>query len=196
MITRANLLDVVYHYYPRRVPNFSRSHVPLGEPVYEDTEEHLRLMVAAARGRRAYPTWKAMIRRIGDKYGLQNESLSLLSGGTDPAYSARIYRPQDEEPPSVTNRASFSFHVSLLGPYYGIHDMGEPDEIPAAITAEIESTYPGYQQIPPEIGNEIVPDIGMNGAAFGEATIYICLFSSVWTWVEPVKPPPEARHNK
>lgn len=178
MITRDHLLDVVYRHYPRGIHNFQRSHVPLGEPVYDDTEEHLRLIVAAARGRRAYPTWKAMIRRIGDKYGLQNESLSLVSGGTDPAYSARIW---------ITDDVALSFHVSLLGPYYGIHLPGIPEEVPIArdIAGEIEATYPGYQQIPPEVGNEIVPDIGMNGAMFGEATIYMCLFSSVWTWVEP-----------
>ncbi len=186
MISRSELLDLVYRHYPRGIPNSSRVHVPLGEPFYDDTEEHVRLMVAAARGRRDYLKWKALIDRIADRYSLQNESLSLMSGGTDPAYSARIYRPKDVEPvPSFANRASFSFHVSLIGPYYGIHDMGGPDEIPAVVAAEIEATYPGYQQIPPEIGNEIVPDVGMNGAMYGEATIYMCLFSSVWTWVEP-----------
>ena len=193
MIALPELLAIVYRHYPRGVPNFSRSHVPLGEPVYDDTEEHLRLIAAAARGRRDYVKWKAMIDRIADRYSLQNESMHLFSGGTDPAYSARIYRPRDVEPvPSFANRASFSFHVSLLGPYYGIHDMGEPDEIPAVVTAEIEATYPGYQQIPPEIGNEIVPDVDMNGAMFGEATIYVCLFSSVWTWVTPVAPASES----
>jgi hypothetical protein len=80
--------------------------------------------------------------------------------------------------------------VSLLGPYYGIHDMGEPDEKPAAIAAEIEATYPGYRQIPPEFGNEVVPDVEMDGVMFGEATIYVCLFSKVWTWVVPVEPLP------
>lgn len=138
----------------------------------------LRLMIEAARGRRNYPTWKAMIRRLGERYGLQNESMSLYSGGTDPAYSARIW---------LTDDVALSFHVSLLGPYYGIHLPGHPDEGPVAdaIAREIEATYPGYQQIPPEIGNEIVPDIDMGGASFGEATIYICLFSKVWTWVVP-----------
>ena len=185
-ITRSELLDVVYRFYPRGVLPYARIHVPPSEPSYDDTEEHLRLVEAANRGRAEYPTWKAMIRRVGDRYALQNESLSLLSGGVDPAYSARIYRPKDREPaPSPSNRASLSFHVSLLGPYYGIHDMGEPDEKPAAIAEEIEATYPGYKQIPPELGNEVVPDVAMDGALMGKATIYVSLFSYVWTWVEP-----------
>ncbi|MRG94003.1 hypothetical protein [Polyangium spumosum] len=185
-ITRAELFDIVYRFYPRGVHNFSRIHVPPGEPVYDDTEEHRRLVEASNRGRAEYPTWEAMIDRLGDRYGLQNESINLLAGWLSPAYSARIYRPKDLEPvPSLSSRASLSFHVSLLGPYYGIHDMGGPDEKPAVVAAEIEATYPGYQTIPPELGNELVPDVAMDGALMGEATIYICLFSKVWTWVEP-----------
>ena len=185
-ITRSELLDVVYRFYPRGLHNYSRIHAPPNEPFYDDTEEHLRLMEAADRGRAEYPTWRAMTRRLGDRYGLYNHSIRLLAGGIDPAYSASIYRPKDWEPVlSVSGRASLSFHVSLLGPYYGIHDMGEPDEKPAAIAAEIEATYPGYQQIPPELGNELVPDVALDGALMGEATIYVCLFSDVWTWVEP-----------
>jgi hypothetical protein len=185
-ITRSELLDLVYRFYPRGVHKISRIYAPPNEPVYDDTEEHRRLVEAANRGRAEYPTWKAMIRRLGDRYGLQNESLSLLSGGVEPAYSARIYRPKDLEPvPSPQSRASLSFHVSLLGPYYGIHDTGEPDEKPAAIAAEIEATYPGYQPIPPELGNEVVPDVDMDGVLMGEATIYVCIFSHVWTWVDP-----------
>ncbi|WP_437671169.1 hypothetical protein [Sorangium sp. So ce131] len=185
-ITRSELLDVVYRFYPRGVHKIQRIYVPPGEPVYEDTEEHRRLVEAANHGRAQYPTWKAMIRRLGDRYGLQNESLSLVAGGSDPAYSARIYRPRDSGPvPSISDRASLSFHVSLLGPHYGIHSRGEPDEIPAAVAKEIEATYPGYQPIPPELGNEVVPDVDMDGLMMGEATIYVCLFSNVWTWVDP-----------
>jgi hypothetical protein len=158
--------------------HIARIHVPPGEPVYDDTEERLRLVVAAARGRRAYPTWKGMIDRLEALYGLQNESLHLLSGGIDPAYSARIW---------LTDETALSFHVSLLGPWYGIHLPGIPEEEPVApeIVQEIEATYPGYQTIPPELGNEVVPDVDSDGTPFGEATIYTCLFSPVWTWVGP-----------
>jgi hypothetical protein len=178
MITRSALLNLVYRFYPRGVRHIMRIYVPPNEPFYGDTEEHRRLLEAANRGRAEYPTWKAMIRRLGDRYGLQNESLHLLSGGPDPAYSARIW---------LTDDTALSFQVSLLGPYYGIHLPGIPEEEPVAreLTREIEATYPGYQTIPPELGNEVVPDVEA-GAPFGEATIYVCLFSEVWTRVHPV----------
>ncbi|WP_438035109.1 hypothetical protein [Sorangium sp. So ce204] len=175
---RSKLLDIVYRFYPRGMDKISRIHVPPGEPVYVDTEEHRRLVEAANRGRAAYPTWEAMIHRLGERYGLQNESLSLVAGASDPAYSARIW---------LTDNAALSFHVSLLGPYYGIHLPGIPEEEPVAreIAGEIEATYPGYQPIPPELGNEVVPDVDMDGGSMGQATIYVCLFSVVWTWVAP-----------
>ena len=49
-----------------------------------------------------------------------------------------------------------------------------------AFAREIEATYPGYEPIPPEIGNEVVPDVDV----IGGATIYVCLLSTVWTWAE------------
>jgi hypothetical protein len=179
MTPRSDLLDVVYRFYPRGLHNFSRIHAPPNEPFYDDTEEHGRLVEAANHGRAEYPTWKAMIRRLGDRYGLQNESLHLLSGGVDPAYSARIW---------LTDETALSFHVSLLGPYYGIHLPGVSEEEPVAleIAREIEATYPDYQPIPPEIGNEVVPDVAMDGASMGKATIGMLLFSIAWTFVESV----------
>ncbi|XXY44356.1 hypothetical protein WME91_30555 [Sorangium sp. So ce269] len=178
-ITRSELLNVVYRFYPRGVHNTDRIYVPPNEPVYKDTEEHRRLVAAANRGRAEYPTWKAMIDRLGDRYGLQNESLHILAKWVDSAYSARIW---------FTEETALSFHVSLLGPYYGIHLPGIPEEEPVAreVAREIESTYPGYRPIPPELGNEVVPDVAMNVVLMGEATIYMCLFSDKWTWVDPV----------
>lgn len=178
MMTRSELLAIVYRFYPRGLRDIHRMHVPEGEPVYDDTEEHCSLIVAAARGRREYARWKGMCCRLEARFSLQNESLHLLAGGSDPAYSARIW---------LTDDKALSFHVSLLGPYYGIHLPGLPEENPVleAVVSEIEATYPGYEQIPPEIGNEVVPDV-VGGVELGKATIYTCLFSEVWTWVEPV----------
>ena len=77
--------------------------------------------------------------------------------------------------------------MSLLGPDYGIHLPGISEEEPVApeIAREIEATYPGYKQIPPELGNDVVPDVAMDGALMGKATIYVSLFSDVWTLVKP-----------
>jgi hypothetical protein len=163
-MTRSELLEVIYRFYPRGVPEH--------EPAYDASEERRRLVDAAQQARVDYPTWYAMIGRLGQRYGLQNESLHVLSGGIDAAYSARIYLPQE----------TISFHVCFLGPYYGVHHTGEAGEAASAISGEIEATYPGYQAIPPEIGNEVVPDVGVDAMSFGEATIYICLLSRVWTW--------------
>lgn len=189
-VTRADVCDIIYRHYPRGVHDFARIHVPSGEIFYDDTDEHQRLVQAANRGRAEYPKWKAMITRLGERFSLQNESMPILAGNPVPAYSALIYRPKDlETVPRENIRPSLSFHVSLIGPYYGIHDVGVPDGVAETIAAEIEAIYPGYQTIPPEIGNEIVPDVEPNGASMGEATVYICIFSKVWTRVVPAASP-------
>jgi len=174
--TRSELLDVVYRFYPREMLQLDRMHVPAGELIYDDTEEHCRLMIAAARGRREYRTWDAMLDRLRARFTLQNESLHLIAGNIDPAYSGRVWL--------VLGKTSINFHVSLLGPYYGMQLPGVPEEEPVAreITREIEATYPGYQTIPPEIGNEVVPDVAAP-LGFGTGTIYVLLFSDYWTQV-------------
>jgi hypothetical protein len=175
-VSRSELLEVIYRFYPRGILHMERVHVPEGEAVYMDTEEHCRLMVTAARGRREWPMWKAMLRRLGARFSAQDESLYLLSGNIDPAYSGRIWLGP--------GRTSISFHVSLLGPYYGIQLPGVPEQEPVAreIAKEIEATYPGYQNIPPEIGNEFVPDVSFN-SDFGDRSIYVLLFSTYWSEV-------------
>ena len=161
---RAELLEVIYLHYPRGVP--------LCDPAYDDTEEHRRLVQAARHAVVTYPAWDAMIGRLGDRYDLQNQSLHLVGGAVDPAYSARIYLP----------RETISLHVCFLGPYYGVHHTGEAGEEAADIAREIERAYPGHQPIPPEIGDEVVPDVSVEASLFGESTIYVCLLSRVWEW--------------
>jgi len=65
MITRSELLDVVYRFYPRGVLPYARIHVPPNEPFYDDTEEYRRLVEAANRGRAEYPTGKAKWKASG-----------------------------------------------------------------------------------------------------------------------------------
>jgi hypothetical protein len=178
-VTRSELLDVIYRFYPRKMLEIERRHVPPGEIAYQDTEEHLRLVEASNRGRAEYPTWKAMTRRLGDRYRLHDLSLHLFAGGTDSAYSAAIYLNEPKEPKDLL---ALTFHVSLLGPYYGIHLPGVPEEEPVAreVAREIEATYPGYQRIPSELGDVVVPELFAPTAYFGVATIYLCLFSDYW----------------
>lgn len=174
--TRSELLDLIYQFYPRGMMQLDRMHVPPGDLIYNDTEEHCRLFTAVARGRRVWKTWKAMIRRLGDRFEVQDESLHVISGQIDSAYSGRVWL--------IPYHTSLNFHVSLLGPYYGINLPGIPEEEALAreVAREIEATYPGYQTIPPEIGNEIVPDVAVLGD-LGSETIYTLLFSTLWTRV-------------
>lgn len=177
MMTRMELFEVVYRFYPRGVPEYDPEHDNTAK--YDNSKERRCLEAASLRGRAEYPTWEAMIHGLGDRYSLQNESLCLFGSGIYPAYSARIYLSAE----------TISFHVSLLGPYYGIHHLGERNE-PAAIAREIEAAYPGYEAIPPEIGNEVVPDVSVESRMLGEATIYVCLLSTVWEWGGVREPAP------
>ena len=109
-MTRSELLEIVYRFYPRGVPSY--------DPGYNDTVERRRLVEAARQAVGEYATWTAMFRRLAARYRLQNDSLFLLAGGIDPAYSAYAILPGH----------TLSFHVCFLGPYYGIHRKGDPGE--------------------------------------------------------------------
>lgn len=171
-MTRAELLDVIYRFHPRGLHEGS-----LG---YDDTEEAAHFRDAMRRGVAAYPTWRALFDRLRPQYPLRNHSLSFQRGDWDPAYSGEIYLPGDR---------SLYFHVSLLGPYYGIHRTGLPvEELPAVDSArEIDATFPGYAPIPPELGDLVVPDVAPGNLLFGEATIYECLLSELWALPLPPK---------
>ncbi len=164
-MTRADLLEVIYRFYPRGLAT--------GGLGYDDTEERQRQRDAARSGAAGRPTWTAMLRRLGARYEVASDgSLCLLAEWYTPAYSADI---------EIAGHM-VGLHVSLLGPYYGIHRTGLPGEEPAALdlAREIEATYPGYEPIPPELGEEVVPDVDFDHRRFGKATIYDCLLSPEW----------------
>lgn len=56
-----------------------------------------------------------------------------------------------------------------------------PDEQPyaARVAQEIEATW-GYERMPPEVGEIIVPDVATDQRWLGEATLHDCLFSDDW----------------
>jgi hypothetical protein len=185
-MTRTDLLDVVYCFYPRGLL--------VGAKGYDDTEEVQRQRDAARRGVTGYPTWKAMIRRLGARYPVTDRSVCILAGWRVPAYSAEIEIPG----------RTLGFHVSLLGPYYGIHRTGAVGEEEAApdLVREIEATYPGYAPIAPELGDEVVPDVCLDTRPFGKVTIHDCLLSVVWDdssgpWPPaPYRPPTAAERRE
>ena len=169
-MTRSDLLNTIYRFYPRGMLGY--------DPAYDGTVEHRRLVDAHRCARAAFPQWKRMIERLGARYPMTPE----LFTEHEPAYSGRAHLPSDDR--------SLGFHVSVIGPYYAIHRMGWPDEEPfaEAIERDIRATYPGHDPIPPELGNEVVPDVA-GPVPFGEATIYVCLLSFCWLfgsgWVGP-----------
>jgi hypothetical protein len=138
---RSDLLELVYRFYPRGMS-------PRGIG-YEDTDERFRQLEAARRGIDDYPRWKAMLRRLGERYPIRDWSIYLLEEWWGPAYS----------------------------------------EAARDIAREIEATYPGHPPIPPELGDVVVPDVCVDGARLGGATIHHCLFSAVWGWGSPRRPP-------
>jgi hypothetical protein len=175
-MTRSELLEVIYWFYPRGLLHDTRE--------YNATKECRRQGRAARRGRAEYPKWEAMLDRLRERYSLLDYTLGLQSGADFPAFSCVIESPG----------LPLDFHVSLLGPYYGIHRTGAPGEEPAVLdlTREIEATYPGYQPIPPELGDEVLPDLTLITSYFGDATIYLCLLSDTWGRSSPRRRKPSS----
>jgi hypothetical protein len=169
-VTRSDLLEVAYRFYPRGLFH--------GLPGYQESEERARQREVARRAVAEHPTWSAMLRRLGARYSFMDHSACmqresyLRDGDFDPAYAGCIDLPGRR----------LGFYVCLLGPYYGIHRTGAPGEEPAAleVAREIEAAYPGHAPIPPELGNELVPGLVVTGAGAGHSTIYHCLLSALW----------------
>ncbi len=160
-LKRSDLLSVVYRFYPRGLL--------LGTAAYDGSDERHLQEEAAQRGAAEYPKWKAMIDRLCPHYPLWDRwAVCYPARSGDLAYSAHV----------EIGEHRLGFHVSLLGPYYGIHRTGAPHEEPAAfeLARQIEATYPGYEPIPRAFGNEVVPDV----VSLGKTTIYECLFSPAW----------------
>jgi hypothetical protein len=169
-MTRTELLAVAYRFHPRGL--FDEL------PGYRGSEEWFRQREVGRRAAAGHPTFREMLRRLGYSFVDRNEYMLVKSypgdGEFDPAYSAEIHLPG----------RTLGFHVCLLGPYYGIYRTGAPSEELAVlrVAQEIEATYAGYEPIPPELGNEVVPDLIVSATKAGRSTIYHCLLSPTWEW--------------
>lgn len=182
-MTRSELLEVVYRFYPRDLW--------VDSPGYDETPERHRRVTAARRGASEYPTWQAMLGRLRLRYWIHDLSLHILGGSVDCAYAVQLgVRAAEAEEAACPDRPGFRLSsgccVSLLGPYYVVLPAGSPDEAPRDLAREIEATYRGYQPIPPEIGTVVVPDVALDDRALGRATVYDCLLST-WPWL-PLRP--------
>ncbi len=165
-MTRADLLDAIYRFYARGMLH--------GGVGYEETEERSRQREAARRGAAGHASWRAMLQRLGARYRWIDGSVFTPDGLHDPAYAGQIVIPG----------YLLGFHVSVLGPFYGIQRTGSSGEEAAALdlAREIEASYPGHEPIPPDLGNEVVPDVCLDGRYFGQATVYDCLLSQSWLY--------------
>ena len=180
-MTRSDLIEVVYRFYPRELWTTS--------PGYDDTPQRRRLVDAARRGAAEYPIWQAMLRRLATRYRFHDLSLHILGGSADAAYTAQLgVRGKEAEEAALVRRIGwrlrFGCSVSLLGPYYVVRHTGSPDEEPHEVAREIEATYAGYEPIPPELGDVVVPDVALDTRGFGEVTISSCLLSTHWAAAE------------
>lgn len=166
-MTREDLLETAYRFYPRGLYH--------GLPGYQESEERCRQRDVARRAVAEHPSFREMLRRLGHSFRDHAECMRgssyLEHGDFDPAYGADLY---------LSGR-TLGFYVSLLGPYYGIYRTGDPGEDLAALTIEreIQATYPGYEPIPPALGNEVVPGVIVHGPG-RDVTIYHCLLSERW----------------
>jgi hypothetical protein len=177
-VTRSDLLAIIDQFYPKGLWTDS--------PGYDETPERARQIQATRRAIAEYATWAAMLDRLRARFEIQERSFHILTGAFDSAYSAKLTIPG-------AGNSDLGFHVSFLGPCYVVHSTGALDEEPcvSALAQEIEATY-GYEPIPPEIGNEIVPDLALDARALGKATIYDCLLSAVWGDQRVDREPPSA----
>ena len=202
--TLNDLLSIVYRFY-----RHAKSYDDLGPDeerlmAFRDTEA----LIAARRqagSKEPYEQWQAMLDRLCVCFpgrGSRNHSIHLPTGSFDACYIGRI-----DLPPLVgENSRELGFLVSFLVPYYVVYtsrithlDPYDPanewqsirqqisftfaaDEEPYVreIVREIEATYSGYEPMPPEVGNVIVPDVFVTNQCLGEGTLFHCLFTDAW----------------
>lgn len=170
-------------------------------PGYEDTEEQHRLVAARQKAGADLQKWRGVLARIDARlpgYTAQNRSLHLPTGQCDACHCGWLDLPLRG---STEYRYGLGFLVSFLVPYYVVYSCASvdyhdetgklisydtldfsPNEKPYApvIVEELCATFGGYEPMPPEIGNIVVPDAVTDFRFMGEATIYTCLFTTTW----------------
>jgi hypothetical protein len=189
-----DLLAVVHRFYARGMQQY--------DPGYENTEQYRRLAQARIQSGAEGNRWDVLLERLSGrlpKEKIQSGSVHLPTGRWDACYSGLFWLPPRgpwEKNHVIGFLASFlvpcyvvysSVHVAIpeSKPQDWSHKISftfSPDEQPSAqiITEEILSIFPGYEPMPPEIGNVIVPDVVAGNQTLGETTLYHCLFTDDW----------------
>lgn len=190
--TLDDLLAIVYRHYPRGM----RQH----EPGFENTEEDRRLVEARRHAGREGNPWLPLLDRLEARfpdYGVQNCSIHLPTGSWDAGYSAWLWLPTRDP---LEKLHKIAFYVSFIAPCYLLHsnvcraatptdpEQSWSDEssftfsddeqpIAKAIEAEIRTSFPDHEPLPPEVASIIVPDVAVGTTQFGKATLLDCLFT-------------------
>lgn len=184
------LIDLAHRFHPRGIGP--------SDPAYDEQEPSRRLTAERRRAAAADAPWRAMLERLRARFPtltIEDESRHLASGTFDACYTAKIPLP-----PRHTERSrELLVLVSIIAPYYVIlqarsvwrapgqpsagtrrevtHEIEAPERaIATIIAAEIEDVF-GYEPMPPEIGDSIVPDVATSVRPIGQATLYDCLFT-------------------
>jgi hypothetical protein len=190
--TPEELIAITLQYFPKGMDP--------DEPGYQQTPEVQRQTTARARASAQYDAFRAVLRRLAARFpgmGIENRSYSLQSptgSGPDRCFDGLLDLPlrQPEE-----RRRSLQFLISFVVPYYVICSLhGVPDGSPypklarsleiasdeepfvKAIAEEIETAFPGYEPMPAEVANMVVPEVLAGPGR--PATITGCLFSDDW----------------
>jgi hypothetical protein len=199
------LFSIAYRYYPRGFPTDS--------PYYRETAEYRRLVEVRKRAGTGeeYEQWRRSLGRLKERLGLdvENWSFHLAAGSCDACYSGKVVLPTLD--PAIGSH-ELGILVSFLAPYFVVYssrhfnlrhhpsgykittpDIGlEFDAVETpyvrAIADWIETSYPGYESMPKEIGLIVIPEIDTGDRPFGEATVYDALFSAQWQARKPLKP--------
>lgn len=134
--TIKKLLDVVYAHYPRGLV--------FEDPAYKASAEHLRLVAARRKAGTDRAAWNGFLDRLSHQFpadGTLNDSLHLLTGRMDAAYSGKLF-PASAGPDNLT----IGFLVSFLVPSYLVFtSRSVPDlEAMAAPRANVRLVFEGH----------------------------------------------------
>ncbi len=118
MDSQEALLAVVYRFYPRGVSKT--------DPLYEGTEEYLRLAAARRQAGADKVRWHALLKRIGDQFSgpMLDGSCHLPTGRHDAGYSGHLFLPNA----GGEHSHSIGFVVSFLVPRYIVYATSVTDD--------------------------------------------------------------------
>jgi hypothetical protein len=181
------LVELTYQFYPKGLWD--------SDPGYETSAEYRRLLDARQRSAREVIRFRALLNRLHMRFPTCRieQRLYLIPQVMDACFPAKFILPTLKED---EGEHALIILLSILAPCYALYrtlyfckEDGSAVRAPVsfelsvyeqpygrAIMAEIETTF-GYERMPPEIGNVIVPGACVRHEPLGKATLFDCLFT-------------------